>query len=43
MFTLKRCQNTSLFAGGIAPHVGQAVKYCCLIDLVMAWEATLEE
>jgi len=42
MFTLKRCQNTSLSAGGIAPHVDQAVKYCCLIDLVMAWEATLE-
>ena len=36
MFTLKRCQNTSLSAGGIAPHVDQAAKYCYLIDLVMA-------
>jgi len=36
MFTLKHCENTSLSAGGIAPHVGQAVKYCFLIDLMMA-------
>ena len=42
MFTLKRCQNTYLSVGGIAPYVGQAVKYCYLIDLVMAWEETLE-
>jgi len=30
MFTLKRCQNTSLSVGGIAPHDDQAIKYCCL-------------
>jgi len=31
-----------LSSGGIAPHDGQVVINCCLIDRVMAWEATLE-
>jgi len=27
---------------GTAPHDGQAVRYCCLADLTVAWEETLE-
>ena len=41
-FTLNHCQKGSLSSGGIAPYNGQGERNCCLIDLVIAWEETLE-
>ena len=41
-FYLNRCQKGSFSSSGIAPNGGQGERNCCLIDGVMAWEATLE-